>query len=67
MGVFEEEAAAEYDAPPDGYRREEAVRAALAWAHAAGLDADPPAVEVAFADGWYDDLTAAMGLRFTER
>ncbi|MFC7310027.1 hypothetical protein ACFQVC_38145 [Streptomyces monticola] len=61
-GVFEEETAEEYGAVPEGYRREDAVAAALAWAAEAGLTADPAKTAAAFADGWYEDLLTAFGL-----
>ncbi|WP_406283623.1 hypothetical protein [Embleya sp. NBC_00896] len=47
---------------PPGYRREDTVANALAWATQAGLTADPAKVEHAFAEGWMDDLYAAFGL-----
>jgi hypothetical protein len=63
-GVFTEECVlSDYpDAMPAGYRRENAVAGAIAWAAEAGLTADPAMVEEAFAGGVTRRLYKAVGL-----
>ncbi|WP_406293581.1 hypothetical protein OG948_02965 [Embleya sp. NBC_00888] len=50
------------DALPTGYRRDNAVAGAIAWAAEAGLTADPTKIEQAFARGSLDNLYDAVGL-----